>query len=40
MNGGDDFAKLVVNPNRPDLVGTLLSTNYEDSDGKRFRKYF
>lgn len=40
MNGGDDFAKLVVNPNRPDLVGTLLSTNYEDSDGKRFREYF
>ena len=40
MNGGDDFAKLVVNPNRPDLVGTLLSTNYEDSDGKRFREIF
>jgi signal transduction histidine kinase len=40
MNGGDDFAKLIVNPNRPDLVGTLISTNYEDSDGKRFREIF
>ena len=40
MNGGDNFAKLIVNPNRPDLVGTLISTNYEDSDGKRFREIF
>lgn len=40
MNGGDDFAKLIVNPNRPDLVGTLISTNYEDSDGKKFREIF
>ncbi len=40
MNGGDDFAKLIVNPNRPDLVGTLISTNYADSDGKRFREIF
>ena len=38
INGGDDFAKLIVNPNRPDLVGTLISTNYEDSDGKKFRE--
>lgn len=40
INGGDDFAKLIVNPNRPDLVGTLISTNYEDSDGKKFREIF
>ncbi len=40
MNGGDDFAKLVVNPNRPDLVGTSISTNYKDSDGKKFREIF
>lgn len=40
MEGGDDFAKLVVNPNRPDLVGTSISTNYEDSDGKKFREDF
>ncbi len=40
MNGGDDFAKLVVNPNRPDLVGQLISTNYQDTDGKKFREIF
>ena len=40
MQGGDDFAKLVVNPNRPDLVGTFISTNYKDADGKKFREDF
>ena len=40
MQGGDDFAKLIVNPNRPDLVGELISTNYEDTDGKKFREDF
>ena len=40
MQGGDDFAILVVNPNRPDLVGKLISTNYEDTDGKKFREDF
>ncbi|QKF58547.1 cache domain-containing protein [Aliarcobacter lanthieri] len=40
MEGGDDFAKMVVNPNRPDLVGTKISTNYEDADGKKFRDEF
>ena len=40
MQGGDDFAKLVVNPNRQDLVGQLISTNYEDTDGKKFREDF
>ncbi len=40
MQGGDGFAKLIVNPNRPDLVGELISTNYEDSDGKKFREDF
>lgn len=40
MEGGDDFAKLVVNPNRPDLVGQLISTRYEDTDGKKFREDF
>ena len=40
IQGGDDFAKLIVNPNRPDLVGELISTNYEDTDGKRFREDF
>lgn len=40
MKGGDDFAKLIVNPNRLDLVGKYISTNYEDSGGKRFREDF
>ena len=40
MQGGDDFATLVVNPNRQDLVGALISTKYEDADGKRFREDF
>ena len=40
MQGGDNFAKLVVNPNRPDLVGTLISTEYKDTDGKKFREDF
>lgn len=38
--GGDDFARLIVNPNRPDLLGRLISTNYKDADGKRFRENF
>jgi signal transduction histidine kinase len=40
IKGGDNFAKLIVNPNRPDLVGELISTNYEDADGKKFREIF
>ncbi|XOB61380.1 cache domain-containing protein [Campylobacterota bacterium DY0563] len=40
MKGGDDFAKLLVNPNRPDLLGKPISTNYEDSNGKKFREEF
>jgi len=40
MNGGDNFAKLIVNPNRPDLVGQLISTEYKDADGKKFREIF
>jgi len=40
INGGDTFARLLVNPNRPDLVGTVLSTNFKDHDGKKFREDF
>jgi signal transduction histidine kinase len=40
INGGDDFATLLVNPNRPDLVGKLISTNYKDANGKKFREEF
>jgi len=40
MNGGDKFAKLLVNANRLDLVGTVISTNYKDENGKKFREAF
>jgi C4-dicarboxylate-specific signal transduction histidine kinase len=40
MQGGDNFAKLLVNPNRPDLLGKPISTNYKDSNGKKFREAF
>ena len=40
MQGGDEFARLIVNPNRPDLLGNLISTNFKDADGKKFREEF
>ncbi|RXJ87193.1 ATP-binding protein [Arcobacter sp. CECT 8985] len=40
MQGGKDFARLVVNPNRPDLLGKLISTDYKDQNGKKFREEF
>lgn len=40
MNGGDNFARLIVNPNRPDLLGKVISTNYKDANGKKFREEF
>lgn len=40
LEGGDKFAKMLVNPNRPDLLGKYLSSNYEDENGKRFRDEF
>ena len=40
MQGGDEFARLMVNPNRPELVGTLISTNVKDTNGKKFREDF
>jgi len=40
LQGGDDFARLLVNPNRPDLVGKLISTNFKDASGKNFREEF
>ncbi len=39
-NGGDDFAKMIINPNRIDLVGKCISTNYKDINGFCFRKKF
>lgn len=40
LAGGDGFATMVVNNNRPDLVGTKLSDNFTDIHGKQFRKEF
>lgn len=38
IEGGKDFAAMLVNPNRPDLLGKLLSDDYQDAKGKEFRK--
>jgi len=40
FNGGDKFARLLVNPNRPDLLGKLISSKYPDANGKLFREDF
>ncbi len=40
FQGGSNFAKLLVNPNRLDLVGKIISTNYTDANGKKFREEF
>ncbi len=40
LAGGDDFATMVVNNNRPDLVGKKLSDSFADVKGKQFRKEF
>ena len=40
INGGDDFATMVINGNRPDLVGKKISDDYLDARGKPFRKEF
>jgi signal transduction histidine kinase len=38
--GGDKFARMIINPNRVDLVGKYLSVNYADKKGFHFRKKF
>ena len=40
MSGGDKFAKMLINPNRPDLEGQYISDAYTDENGKAFRKIF
>ncbi len=40
FKGGDRFAKMLINPNRADLVGKYISDSYKDADGKEFRKEF
>ena len=38
LRGGDFFAKMIINPNRPDLVGKFISDSYKDAEGVQFRK--
>lgn len=40
FKGGEKFAKMFINPNRPDLVGRYISSRYQDADGKMFREQF
>lgn len=40
LQGGEEFAVMLVNPNRPDLLGKTISSLYEDETGKRFREDF
>ncbi len=40
IEGGDNFARFLVNPNRTDLIGKLISTNYVDINGIKFREVF
>ncbi|MBN2857397.1 MAG: cache domain-containing protein, partial [Candidatus Delongbacteria bacterium] len=38
--GGKNFARMLINPNRPDLVGNLIDEDYRDIEGFEFRKEF
>jgi len=38
--GGKDFATMLFNPSRPDLVGDTLSDDFLDAQGRPFRKEF
>lgn len=40
INGGKDFASMIINNNRPDLVGRKLSDDIVDAKGNQFRKSF
>ncbi len=40
FEGGKQFAKMLINPNRPDLEGEYISDDYTDENGKAFRKIF
>lgn len=39
-NGGENFATMFANSNRPDLVGKAISDNLKDAHNKEFRKEF
>ena len=38
LNGGQNFAKMLLNVNRPDLQGKFVSDDYKDINGFAFRK--
>jgi PAS domain S-box-containing protein len=40
INGGKNFARVYANPNRPNDTGELISDDYQDANGKMFRKEF
>ncbi len=40
LSGGKGFARMIINPNRPDLVGNLIDDDYKDANGYEFRKEF
>jgi diguanylate cyclase (GGDEF)-like protein len=40
IKGGDDFATMLINGNRSDLIGKKISDDYLDAKGKPFRKEF
>ena len=40
IQGGDKFAIMYANPNRPDLIGKTISDDLQDAKGKMFRKEF
>ena len=40
INGGDEFATVLLNSNKPDLVGKKLNDNKKDVKGNEFRKEY
>jgi diguanylate cyclase (GGDEF)-like protein len=40
IRGGTDFATMLINGNRTDLIGKTISDDYLDAKGKPFRKEF
>ncbi len=40
LSGGDNFATMILNSNRKDLVGKQISDSYKGAKGKEFRKEF
>ncbi|MGB5687395.1 MAG: cache domain-containing protein, partial [Candidatus Electrothrix sp.] len=40
MKGGKKFATMLVNPNQPDPLNNLLSEEYQDTQGEKFREKF